>query len=200
MIEDNIQPMEQHIEPNRQDDKNGIEAELDNDTRPDDQDDENNLRIGKITQLQYYAYRLSVPGEFNPILNAGKLTEQFIVDIYVKIEANLLNYIQMNQNALRADSYAGLLDHITEYVQNRDLKAGTIVILSSLFTSSSSAMAQNFQDTTTIVRKYGKPDLFITMTCNLDGEKSQKIWNLGKGRNLVQIWLPGYSNSNSKSC
>ena len=27
-------------------------------------------------------------------------------------------------------------------------------------------MQQNFQDAMAIVRKYGKPDLFITMTCN----------------------------------
>jgi hypothetical protein len=43
---------------------------------------------------------------------------------------------------------------------------GTPVILPSSFLGSPRNMQQNYQDAMAIVRKYGKPDLFITMTCN----------------------------------
>uniref|UniRef100_UPI00358EF83A uncharacterized protein n=1 Tax=Myxine glutinosa TaxID=7769 RepID=UPI00358EF83A len=41
-----------------------------------------------------------------------------------------------------------------------------IVILPSSFAWSPRAMQQNYQDAMAIVRKFGKPDLFITFTCN----------------------------------
>uniref|UniRef100_A0AC34QDY1 Helitron helicase-like domain-containing protein n=1 Tax=Panagrolaimus sp. JU765 TaxID=591449 RepID=A0AC34QDY1_9BILA len=41
-----------------------------------------------------------------------------------------------------------------------------MVVLPATFTGSPRYMEQNYQDAMTMVRKYGKPDLFITMTCN----------------------------------
>ena len=120
----------------------------------------------KISQLQYYSYRLAVRNEFNPLLNAGKLTQQYIVDSYVKIESNRLNYIRMNQKSLRAESYSGLMDHISSRAAEEGAKAGTAIILPSTFQGSPRAQQQNYQDAMAIVRKCGKPDLFITMTCN----------------------------------
>lgn len=40
------------------------------------------------------------------------------------------------------------------------------VILPSTFNGSPRAMNENYQDAMALVRKFGKPDLFITMTCN----------------------------------
>ena len=42
----------------------------------------------------------------------------------------------------------------------------TPVILPSSFAGSPRAMQQNYQDAMAIVAKYGKPDLFLTYTCN----------------------------------
>jgi hypothetical protein len=39
-------------------------------------------------------------------------------------------------------------------------------ILPSSFSGNPRTMQQNYQDAMSIVRKNGKPDLFITMTCN----------------------------------
>ena len=46
------------------------------------------------------------------------------------------------------------------------MKVGKIVILPSTFSGSPRALEQNYIDSMTLVQKYGKPDLFITMTCN----------------------------------
>ena len=47
----------------------------------------------RVTQMEYYSYLLSIRASFNPILNAEKLFQQYVVDVYVKVEANRLNFI-----------------------------------------------------------------------------------------------------------
>lgn len=120
----------------------------------------------RVSQLQYYGYRLSVRNEFNPFLSAGKLTQQYLVDAYVKTEANRLNYIRQNQPKLRVEKYTGLMDHLNNSAAEQGVLPGRTVILPSSFQGSPRNMAQNYQDAMAIVRKYGKPDYFITMTCN----------------------------------
>jgi len=120
----------------------------------------------KVTQLQYYGYRFAIRDGFNAFLSAGKLTQQYYVDSYVKTEANRLNYIRMNQNQLRTEKYIGLMDHLQSEAAKQGLLPGKVVILPSSFQGSPRNMAQNYQDAMAIVRNYGKPDYFITMTCN----------------------------------
>ena len=45
-------------------------------------------------------------------------------------------------------------------------EVGKIVVLPSTFVGSPRYMMQNYQNAMAIVRMKGKPDLFITMTCN----------------------------------
>jgi hypothetical protein len=51
----------------------------------------------RVTLREYYAYRLSKRQELSIIHLAGDLFQQFVVDAYVKIESNNLNYIRQNQ-------------------------------------------------------------------------------------------------------
>lgn len=119
-----------------------------------------------LTTLQFYAHRLSVRQAFSPIFYGGKLLQQYIVDAYIRVETGRLNYIQLQQNQLRVELYQGLMDHIHSNAQHQNLNPGKIVILPSSFQGSPRAMQQNYQDAMTIVSKYGKPDLFLTYTCN----------------------------------
>ena len=96
---------------------------------------------------------------------SGRLFHQYIVDMYAKIEQQRLNYIKTNQQKIRVDLYSGLADAVAKGDTNAtDL--GRTVILPSSYTNSPRQMFQLYQDAMTIVRKYGKPDLFITFTCN----------------------------------
>ena len=72
----------------------------------------------KYTVMQYYKYRLMVCNDnaFNTIHQMGRLFQQYVVDIYAKIEAGRLNFIRQNQSKLRADVYQGLADAL----QNSD--------------------------------------------------------------------------------
>ena len=67
---------------------------------------------------------------------------------------------------MRVSQYKGLLDHIEQRATTEGVVPGVPVILPSSFLGSPRAMQQNYQDGMAIVRKYGRPDLFITMTCN----------------------------------
>ncbi len=58
------------------------------------------------------------------------------------------------------------MNHVHNMTETEGLKAGKMFILPSSFSGSPRAMQQYYQDAMSIVRKNGKPDLFITMTCN----------------------------------
>lgn len=119
------------------------------------------------SELMFYMHRMSVRKDiFNPILYGGRLFQQYAVDSYVKVEGNRLQYIRNNQANLRVESYLGLADHINSMASEAGLRAGVPLILPSTFIGSPRSMQQNFQDAMAIVREYGKPDLFVTFTCN----------------------------------
>ncbi len=94
---------------------------------------------------------------------AGRLLQQWLVDQYAKVELSRLNYFRTHQKLIRADLYRGLVDSIAN---GDSYIAGCSIILPSSFTAGPRYMAQCYQDAMAIVREYGKPDLFITFTCN----------------------------------
>ena len=62
--------------------------------------------------MQYYKYRMMPrSGEtFNTIYRLGRLFQQYVVDMYAKIEFSRLQYLRFNQSQLHADLYQGLAD------------------------------------------------------------------------------------------
>lgn len=68
---------------------------------------------------------------------------------------------------MRSELYNNLADfvHVDRNV-NDIQRAGSRIILLSSFTGSPRNMYQNYLDTMCIVQHFGKPSLFITMTCN----------------------------------
>lgn len=117
-------------------------------------------------QLQYYCYRLAIRGEFNIIQASGKLFQQYVVDSYVKVEGSRVAYIRSHQKDLRVESYKGLMDFLHADAQQRGAATGLPVILPSSFIGSPRNMLQNYQDAMSIVSRFGKPDIFLTFTCN----------------------------------
>ncbi|CAJ0591132.1 unnamed protein product [Cylicocyclus nassatus] len=103
------------------------------------------------------------PG-FNPIHHGGPFTQQFIADAWVMTEQNRFNYIRTHQADLRADTYQSILDFISsDYGSNGP--PGKRIILPARIKGSPRSMLQDCQEAMTIA-KYGKPDFFITFTCN----------------------------------
>ena len=99
----------------------------------------------------------------------GRLFHQYAVDMYAKIEQQRLNYIALNQK-IRVDLYSGLADAVAAG-DTLSKDCGRKVVLPTSYTGSPRQMFELYQDAMSIVRKYGKPDLFITFTCNPQWEE-----------------------------
>ena len=71
----------------------------------------------------------------------------------------------MNQATLRTELYRNIADHMMQADVDKN-QVGRQVILPATHIGSPRDMHGRFQDAMAIVRRYGKPHLFITMTCN----------------------------------
>lgn len=127
-------------------------------------DDANGI---EITQMEYYAYRLMErDDESNFLHHGGRLFQQFVVDAFACVDQNRLNFLKFNQQTIRAELYRGLQDALLEDANQGTSAIGQRIILPSSFIGSPRNMMQLYQDSMAIVRKFGKPDLFVTFTCN----------------------------------
>ena len=99
-------------------------------------------------------------GAQNLLLHYRDLFHQVVVDMYVKIESESLNYIRFNQAQLRSEKYIHLYDAMN-YDDADPNQVGQKVILTLSFTGSPRHMHKYAQDAMAYVRKYGRPDLFI---------------------------------------
>ncbi|XP_066913355.1 uncharacterized protein [Clytia hemisphaerica] len=119
-----------------------------------------------VTQLEHYVYRLAIRRGFSALHLSGRLFQQFSVDAYTKVEGSRLAFLRHNQQQLRAECYQGLVDHLENAAEQRNLNAGHVIVLPSTFSGSPRAMHQLYLDAMAVVSKHGKPDAFLTFTCN----------------------------------
>ena len=105
------------------------------------------------------------------------------VDQFAKIELSRLNYIQNNEKKMRAELYNGLKDAVEKDDRENIDKIGKKVILPSSFISGNRYMHQQYQDAISLLRRFGKPNLFITMTTNPDWREIKE--NLRSGEKAI---------------
>ena len=134
----------------------------------------------KCSAMHYYSYRLMIrQDEENYILKCRELFHQFVVDMYAKIESECLLYIRLNQTKLRSEQYIHLRDAVIN--DGNTTNVGRLTILPSSYAGSPRHMHEYAQDAIAYVRLYGRPDLFITFTCN-------QSWD-----EILQLLLQGQS-------
>ena len=119
-----------------------------------------------VTLPQYYNYKLSVIQFFSSLFYGKKLFQQYAVDAYVKIEGQRLAFIRNNQNKLRSEQHDVLHEHVSNLGNDHNVRPGRVVVLPSIYVGSPRALKENFEDAMAIIKKYAKPGLFITFTCN----------------------------------
>ena len=99
-----------------------------------DNDDQYEQQGRRGMRCAYIKYRISIrPDTFNAFLLGRRLFQQWIVDSYVKVEGDRIEYIRNNQKQLRVESYQGLLDHLNHTANNENFQVGKMVILPSIF-------------------------------------------------------------------
>ena len=95
---------------------------------------------------------------------AKALTQEVITDFWECVKQGGMNFIQFNQEKLKLKAYNTLVSSL----KNQGQPTGNKVILPLItFIGGPHAMAQLYQDSMAICKKYGAPSLFITMTANL---------------------------------
>jgi hypothetical protein len=84
--------------------------------------------------LQYYSSRLAFRPynkDFSPLLFSNKLLNQYILDAFVKIEANRINWVKTHQSELHVEQYKDLMDYARN---NTDVEAmGRVTFIPSTF-------------------------------------------------------------------
>ena len=124
-----------------------------------------------VSVRDYYCYMLQTrPGIFNPILCGARLLQQWGVDMYIKIESCRLKWYRKNQTKIRADLYKGVVDAITSG-ETRASAVGVRIVLPGTYPGGDRDMKRRHMDAMAIVHTYGKPDIFLTMTCNPNWEE-----------------------------
>jgi hypothetical protein len=95
--------------------------------------------------------------------------------MYIKIESiRLAFYLRPSTQVLiRADLYQGLVDSIVAG-ETRACMTGKRIVLPPKFIGGPRDMRRRYLDAMALVQRFGKPDLFITMTCNPQWEEITK--------------------------
>ncbi|XP_076029108.1 uncharacterized protein LOC143017956 [Oratosquilla oratoria] len=101
--------------------------------------------------------------------------------MYAKIEFERLLYIQNNQTKLRVEEYSLLKDALNSDRNINPQDLGKAVILPSSYIGSPRYWKERTQDAMCYGREYGRPDLFITFTCNPKWDEITE--NLQNGQN-----------------
>ncbi|ETV79835.1 hypothetical protein H257_07051 [Aphanomyces astaci] len=105
-------------------------------------------------------------GDFSDMLHRSPMLLKMYttVGFVLRMETNRLRYILQNGDKLRFDLYT----RVKQAAERRSglHNVGIKSIVPSSFTGGKRYMKKCYFNATAIVRKYGKPYLFVTMTCN----------------------------------
>ncbi|XP_027166384.1 uncharacterized protein LOC113766387 [Coffea eugenioides] len=128
--------------------------------------DRGKIEEGIVSAREYYCYRFQIrDDDESMLLHTLRLLQQFSVDAYVKIETCRLDFHRHRQNNIRSEILQGVLDSVS-VGQTAASKVGRKVILPASFIGGPRDMRRRYLDAMALVQKYGKPDIFLTMTRN----------------------------------
>mmetsp|Transcript_13935 Transcript_13935/g.25807 ORF Transcript_13935/g.25807 Transcript_13935/m.25807 type:complete len:491 (-) Transcript_13935:4232-5704(-) len=123
----------------------------------------------QVTMRQAAVYHLMVRDvnlNQNPLHISGRLFQQWCVEKFCSWEQQNLRYLRHHQQEIRAERYSVVADAVNHPGLPPGQTLGRAIILPATFTGSPRAMRKRYHDSMAIVRKKGKADLFITITCN----------------------------------
>jgi hypothetical protein len=130
---------------------------------------------------EFISYRIQDRhDEYGNIVLSRRLFQQFVVDCFTMLETQRLNFIRKNQQTIRCDILSGLQEALTNG-ENDSSSLGRKIVLPASFTGGTRYMFDRSQDAMAICKRFGYPDLFITITCNSNW---REIRDLLQQRNL----------------
>jgi hypothetical protein len=141
---------------------------------------EKKKKRGVVSCREYYCYKLQIrPLVKSILLCSGRLLQQYVVDMYFKVETARLDYFRSKHNEIRAEAYQGIVDSV-HMSESRGFKVGHRIILPASFIGGPRDMRRRYMDAMALVQPFGKPDIFLTMTCNLNWPEIKQELGLGE--------------------
>jgi Helitron helicase-like domain at N-terminus len=140
-----------------------------------------------ITQIEWYRYRLLTEKRF---LSLGRLTCEYLVDMYSRVEDERLTYIRYgrklqhkNQKTISQDQFsADNADDSNIFVDPEEN-----FLLPASFTHSRLWASNQVADALTLCREFGKPSLFLTMTTNPNWPEIKECLTPGQNASDIPI-------------
>lgn len=121
----------------------------------------------QLTMNMFYSFQLHDRyKQHTLLLQGGRLFQQYLVNAYICIEQNRLDYIESIQPTLRNEYFQGLHDALLKGDSDGH-DVGKRTILPASFTGGPRYMYKHYQDALAICRVHGNPQYFITFTCNV---------------------------------
>ena len=117
----------------------------------------------KVSLLEYVRYHCQYrEGKKNYLLNLGAVSRQYLLDMYLRHEHNIYMFQLLNQEKLnmRRDYY----NNVEAGDKLED--TGTKVLMTSSIPGTPKWLKKKCDEALALHRQFGKPCLFITMTCN----------------------------------
>ena len=125
----------------------------------------------RVTPMKYFAYHINVRArEVDYIFQMGRLFQELVIFGRIAIDNSRLMYQLTHQKEMRAETYRNVRDLVVErqgaQQQGTDQRVGKRVVLSSSFEGGRRKWNMRYQNGMAIVRKFQKPNLFLTYTFN----------------------------------
>ena len=93
------------------------------------------------------------------MLYGKRLFQQYVVDMYIKVESSRLDYIRNHQKQIRANLYQGVVDSL-QAGENRADAVGKWIVLPTSFIGGRRDRRQRYLDAMALVQKYGSQTFF----------------------------------------
>jgi hypothetical protein len=129
----------------------------------------------KVTRTQYLKYLMMRRSELSHIQRCGKLSLEFYCDAWASHEAQLMEFHRrpQQQAKYRSVSRAALVDQLP-HADAGDIGVPVRTMLPASVVGSPRFYHTLFLNAMALPRRFGKPDLFITMTANPNWDEIQQ--------------------------
>ncbi|XP_057790800.1 uncharacterized protein LOC131007904 [Salvia miltiorrhiza] len=183
----------------------GTERELDNRVSQSEGLDyllRNFKTPSSVAMREYYCYLFQIrTDDIINILRTGRVIQQFQIDTYVKIETQRLDFFRHNQSKfeMRAKSYQGIVESITSNGVISAKSIGKRVLLPKTFTGGPRDLRCRYMNALALVAKFGRPDIFLTMTCNPKWVEIQsELFPVEKSHNRADLYARVFRAKNEE--
>lgn len=136
--------------------------------------------IGKLHELEWARYMIMRRREASLIHSCGKLSLEFMCDVWSSIECRNLSYLSTStmQSQFRSSRFCAVMDQLHTDKSNMH-KIGAPMLLPATFTGSPRWYHALFLDALALPSAYHLPDLFVTITCNPEWPEFARVIPVG---------------------